>query len=151
MSSRFGALITLALFLTVHEPAQADDIRLAMQAANAEFLAAFNAPNPAGFPSLYTADAILLFQGAPPVTGPEAIKQFWESRIKAGARDHTFEIIETEADGKYAYQLTKSSVQFDAKAGTKTLISGYTVRVFERQSDGTWKVKVHMFNRSDTP
>ena len=71
------------------------------------------------------------------MTGPEAIKQFWESQIKAGAKDHTFEMIETEADSKYACQATKSSVQFDAKAGTKTLISGYTVRVSERQSDGT--------------
>jgi len=53
----------------------------------------------AAFPALYTEDAILIFHGAPPIVGPEAIKRFWESRISAGARDHTSEIIETWADG----------------------------------------------------
>lgn len=57
--------------------ARADDIRPAMEAANAQFLAAFNTPNPSAFPSLYTKDSVLSFQSAPPITGPEAIKQFW--------------------------------------------------------------------------
>src|ERR1700680_348011 len=140
---RTGAAILPLLVFAV--PVWADDVRLAMEAANAQFLAAFNTPNPAGFASLYTADSILLFQGAPALTGPEAIKQFWDSRIKAGAKDHTFEIIETGADGKFAYQVTKSSVQLVKDTGEKTLISGYSVRIFEKQSDGTWKTKVHTF------
>jgi hypothetical protein len=31
--------------------------------------------------------------------------------------------------------------------GEKTLISGHTVRIFEKQGDGTWKTKIHMYNR----
>jgi uncharacterized protein (TIGR02246 family) len=122
-----------------------------MEAANAQFLTAFNTPDPASFLSLYTPDSILLFQGAPIMAGPEAIKQFWESRIRAGAKDHTFEIIETGADGKFSYQVTKSSVQLVRETGEKTLISGFTVRVFEKQSDGAWKTKVHMFYRANAP
>ena len=68
-------------------------------------------PDAAAFPALYTEDAILIFHSAPPIVGPEAIKRFWESRISAGARDHTFEIVETWADGKLAYQLSKAGVQ----------------------------------------
>jgi ketosteroid isomerase-like protein len=128
--------------------AQAEDLRAAMEAANVQFLRAFNMPDPSGFPALYTSDAILLFGGAPPITGPEAIGRFWESRIRAGVRDHTFEIIETGADGKYAYQVSRSNVQLVQETGEKTLSSGHTVRVFERQSDGAWKVKIHMFNFS---
>jgi len=146
MNSKHLAGAAILALLVSAAPASADDVRLAMEAANAQFLAAFNTPNPAGFPSLYTPDSILLFQGAPAMTGPEAIKQFWESRIKAGVRDHTFEIIETGADGKFAYQVTKSSVQLVGATGEKTPSSGYTVRVFEKQSDGSWKAKVHMFN-----
>jgi ketosteroid isomerase-like protein len=127
--------------------ASADDIRPAMEAANAQFLAAFNTPNPPAFLPLYTADAILFFQGAAPVTGPEAIKQFWESRIKMGVRDHTFDIIETWADGNYAYQTTRTTVQLVRDNGEKILISGHTVRIFQKQGDGTWKAKIHMYNR----
>jgi uncharacterized protein (TIGR02246 family) len=131
--------------------ARADDIRPAMEAANAQFLAAFNTPNPSAFPELYTKDSVLFFQGVPPITGPEAIKQFWESRIKLGVRDHTFDIIETGADGKYAYQVTKNTVQLVRDTGEKTLTAGHTVRIFEKQNDGTWKIKIHMFNRPDVP
>jgi ketosteroid isomerase-like protein len=151
MTSKCRTFVALLPLLVFAGSGQADDIRPAMEAANAQFLAAFNTPNPAAFVSLYTGDSILLFQGAPPVTGPEAIKQFWESRIKIGAKDHTFEIIETGADGKYAYQVSKSTVQLVRETGEKTLISGHTVRVFERQSDGSWKTKVHMFNRPNAP
>jgi len=139
-------LLTLTAFAT-----RADDIRSAMEEANARFLEAFNQPNPTSFLSLYTPDAILLFQGSPLQSGPEAIMKFWESRIKAGAKDHTFEIINTWADQKYAFQVAKSGVQLIQPSGEKTVISGYSVRIFEKQDDGTWKAKVHMFNRQGSP
>jgi ketosteroid isomerase-like protein len=145
------SIVATLPLLALANASRADDIRPAMEAANAQFLAAFNTPSPSAFLPLYTADSVLFFQGAPPVTGPEAIKQFWESRIKLGIRDHTFEIIETGADGKYAFQVSKATVQLVRENGEKTLIAGHTVRIFEKQSDGTWKVKTHMYNRPSVP
>jgi uncharacterized protein (TIGR02246 family) len=152
MSNRRRGCIALLMLLTSAAcTARADELRDAMERANAQFLEAFNRPNPAGFAALYTPDAVLLFGGLPPKTGPEAITQFWDSRIKAGARDHTFEIVNAWADGNYAFQLAKAGVQVVPPTGDKIAISGYTVRIFERQSDGTWKAKVHMFNRQGGP
>jgi ketosteroid isomerase-like protein len=145
------AILAMLPPLLVGGVTRADDVRPAMESANAQFPAAFNTPNPAAFLPLYTKDAVLYFQGAAPVTGPEAIKQFWESRIKLGIRDHTFDIIEMGADGNYAYQVTRSTVQLVRDNGEKTLIIGHTVRIFEKQSDGTWKAKVHMYNRLGAP
>lgn len=144
-------VVAILLPLVLGKAALADDIRPAMETANVQFLAAFNKPNPTAFLPLYTKDSVLYFQGAPPVTGPEAIKQFWESRIKLGVRDHTFEIIEAGADGKYAYQVSKATVQLVRDTGEKTLSAGYTVRIFEKQNDGTWKTKIHIFNRPNAP
>jgi uncharacterized protein (TIGR02246 family) len=138
--------VTLPL-LVLGNAVRAEDIRSAMEAANAQFLKAFNTPDPAAFVPQYTADAVLFFQGSPPVTGPEAIRQFWEQRIKFGIRDHTYDIIETGSDGRYAWQVSKATVQLMHDNGEKTLSVGNTVRIFEKQSDGTWKTKVHMFNR----
>jgi uncharacterized protein (TIGR02246 family) len=146
-ASLLFALAAILPMLILEKLARADDVRPAMEAANAQFLAAFNMPNPSAFLPLYTADAVLFFQGSPPVKGPEAIKQFWESRIKIGARDHTFDIIETGADGNYAYQVTRTTIQLMRDNGEKTLLSGHTLRIFEKQSDGTWKAKIHMYNR----
>ena len=150
MKGQRWALVTLLLLVLV-VPAWGEDIRLAMEAVNARFLAAFNTPNTSIFPALYTEDATLIFHGVPPIVGPEAIKRFWESRISAGARNHTFDIIETWADGKFAYQLSKTGVELVRPTGEKTLISGHTLRVFEMQGDGTWKIKVHMFNILSAP
>jgi ketosteroid isomerase-like protein len=144
-----AAILPLVVFTAF--VARAENFRSKMEMANAQFLEAFNRPNPAGFLSLYTDDSVLLFQGAPVITGPAGIKQFWESRIKAGAKHHTFDIINAWAEDKYAYQIATASVQLMPETGEKVLISGYTVRVFEKQDDGTWKVKVHMFNRQGVP
>jgi uncharacterized protein (TIGR02246 family) len=145
------AIVATLPLLAPGKVARAEDIRPAMETANAKFLAAFNTPNPSAFLALYTKDSVLFFQGAPPVTGPEAIKQFWESRIKLGVRDHTFDIIEAGVDGKYAFQVAKATVQLVRDTGEKTLTAGHTVRIFEKQSDGTWKTKIHMFNRPSAP
>jgi len=150
VSFMLGIVAILPLLL-LDRAARADDIRPAMETANAQFLAAFNTPNPSGFLPLYTTDAMLFFQGAPPVTGSDAIKQFWESRINLGIRNHTFDIIETGADGKYAFQVNRTSVQLVRDNGEKTVISGHSVRIFEKQSDGTWKTRIHMFNRPNVP
>lgn len=129
-------------------PVMAADLRSAMEADNARWLSAFNTPTPAAFPAMYTKDALLLPPGVQPVTGgPEAIKQFWESRIKAGLKDHSFEIVSVYEDGKYAYQVAKWTVVLIKDTGEKTPFSGNTVRIFERQTDGTWLTKIHMYNR----
>ena len=148
-SSVFAATLTLLMLAAF--AARADDIRSAMEEANARFLEAFNRPNPASFLGLYTPDAIVLFQGSPLQSGREAIMKFWESRINAGAKDHTFEIIDAWADGKYAFQVAKAGVQLIPLSGEKTVITGYSVRILEKQDDGTWKTKVHMFNRQGNP
>src|SRR5262249_11818846 len=146
-----GCIALLILLASVTCAARAEDLRAAMERANAAFLEAFNRPNPAGFAALYTPDAVLLFSGLPPKSGPEAITQFWESRIKAGARDHTFEIVDAWADGKYAFQIAKGGGRLVPATGGAITISGYTVRIFEKQSDGTWKAKIHAFNRQEAP
>jgi uncharacterized protein (TIGR02246 family) len=140
---------SLVLLVVPTVSASAEELLSAMKEANAQFLNAFNRPDPAAFAGLYTPDAVLLFQGVPPKIGPDAIAQFWESRIKAGAKNHTFEIINAWADGKYAYQIAKAGVVLISQSGERITISGYTVRIFERQDDGTWKAKLHMFNRQD--
>jgi uncharacterized protein (TIGR02246 family) len=146
MRTAFSKIVVMIVLLASSPPVRADDLRAAMEAANADWLTAFNTPNPAAFPGLYTSDAVLLFQGSPPVKGPEDIGQFWASRIKLGVRDHGFEILDVRADGKYAYQWARASAVLAKSTGERIMLGGNTLRVFERQADGTWKTRIHMFN-----
>ena len=125
---------------------RADDLRAAMAASNQQWLDAFNKPNVSAFPAMYTEDAILIPGGmAPAQTGPEAITKFWEGAIKAGFKDHTFEIVETRADGNLAYMLSTWTVKQVNSGGEVSNMTGHTVRVLAKQNDGTWKTKLHMF------
>lgn len=128
--------------------AGAEDLRAAMEADNARWLAAFNGGNPAAFATMYTKDAVVLPPGAPPVTGgPEAIVSFWKGVIARGLKDHTFEVVSVAQDGRYAYQVARWTVVLAKDTGERIALSGNTVRVYERQSDGTWLTKVHIYNR----
>ena len=126
---------------------QAEDLRAVMEADNARWLEAYNTNNPAAFPAMYTADAVLLPPGGEPVHGRQAIGQFWENRLKAGNRkNHTFEIVAIQQDEKLAYQIAEWTVLVATATGETTKASGNTVRIFERELGGEWLTKVHIFN-----
>lgn len=139
---------TLALLALAAAPARTDDLRSAMEADNARWLAAFNQPDPAAFTGQYTPDAQLLPPGAQPVTGGgEAIRQFFEAAIRRGVKEHTFEILDTAQDGRQAYQVAKWTAVLVKDGGERVPLSGNTVRLLERQADGRWLTKVHIYTR----
>jgi uncharacterized protein (TIGR02246 family) len=141
------SMVVVALCVTT-APASATDLRVAIEADNARWNEAFNMPDPQAFPAMYTSDALLLPPGRTPVDGgPEAIRQFWEGAIARGAKEHAFEIVSTHEDGRYAYQVARWSVVLVKEDGERTPLTGNTVRIYERQDDGRWLTKVHMYNR----
>jgi uncharacterized protein (TIGR02246 family) len=147
MKARYALYGVALIVLTVVGSARAEDLREVMEADNALWLAAYNTNTPAAFPPMYTEDAVVLPPGAQPINGRQAIRQFWEDRLKPGNRkDHTFEIVSLQQDGKYAYQVARWTLNIINKTGEPTKVSGNTVRIFERQPDGAWLTKVHIFN-----
>jgi uncharacterized protein (TIGR02246 family) len=141
------ALGAVLVMLTAVGTARADDLRAAMEADNARWLAAYNTNTPAAFPAMYTDDAVVLPPGSEPVSGRQAIGRFWEDRLKPGNRnDHTFDIVSLRQDGQYAYQVARWTLNVMNKAGEPTKVSGNTVRIFQHQPDGAWLAEVHIFN-----
>ncbi|MCS3891009.1 uncharacterized protein (TIGR02246 family) [Bradyrhizobium japonicum USDA 38] len=151
MSAKSLVFALLLPLLMWGSSARADDLRTAMEVSNQQWLNAFNTPNTAAFPAMYTDDAILVPGGSPVAIGPEAIKQFWEGAIKAGFKDHTFEIIETRADGNLAYLLSSWTVNQVKSGGEVRAMSGHTLRVLLKQADGNWKTKAHTFIPQNPP
>jgi ketosteroid isomerase-like protein len=118
-----------------------------MEAANATFLAAYNSQNGMAFKGMYTPDAMLLPPSTQPVVGADAIGAFWTDRIKDGKRkNHTFAIVSVWADGQYAYQVSRYTVDVVNDKGETAQAAGNTVRIFEKQPDGRWLTKLHIFN-----
>jgi ketosteroid isomerase-like protein len=125
--------------------AGADPLADEISSAAAKWDAAINNADFDALLPLYTADGRLMPPGAQPVTGPLAIRDFFAGRGRS-VRHHKVELVDVLPSGNYAYTTSHftATLVVNEKA---TPISGSTVRLLERQPDGQWKIKSHIFVR----
>jgi len=125
--------------------AGADPLADEISSAAAKWDAAINNADFDALLPLYTADGRLMPPGAQPVTGPLAIRDFFAGRGRS-VRHHKVELVDVFPSGNYAYTTSHftATLVVNEKA---TPISGSTVRLLERQPDGQWKIKSHIFVR----
>jgi uncharacterized protein (TIGR02246 family) len=116
-----------------------------MEENNSRWLQAYNNQDAEVLGSMYAHDATLIAAGSQPIRGAKEIEAYWVEDVK-GYRDHTWEILETRGEGNLAYQVAEWTV---AERSGGQQYSGNTVRVLERQPDGNWLTKVHMFSVHD--
>jgi uncharacterized protein (TIGR02246 family) len=124
----------------------ARDFAAEMDAENGRWLAVYNRRDAQGLGLLYTPDAVIVPQGGPPIKGRTAIVQFWFEMLKNGFLNPTLEIVDLQQEGRLAYQTCRWTVLKPKENGSAKLLSGNTLRIFERQRDGRWLIKVQMSN-----
>ena len=137
--------LSFALVLIVSHASQAlaDPLADKVTSMNAQWDAAINNADFDALLPLYTADGRLMPPGAQPVTGPLAIRDFFAGRGRS-VRNHKLELVDVLPIENYAYTTSHftATLMVNEKA---TPISGSTVRLLERQPDGQWKIKSHIF------
>jgi uncharacterized protein (TIGR02246 family) len=138
-------LIALFLMFGVVGHARGDPLADEMVVLNARWDAAINDPSPDALLPMYTDDARLMPPGGQPLTGPAAIRNFFAAR-GTSVRNHKLQLVEMLAIGNYAY-VTSQFTALLVKSGETTALSGSTVKLYERQPDGQWKIKSHIFVR----
>jgi ketosteroid isomerase-like protein len=141
------SLVSFALLLVISCVARAwaDPLADEMTTMNDRWDAAINNADFDALLPMYTADARLIPPGAKPVTGPMAIRNFFAGRGRS-VSNHRLELVNVLPIENYAYVTSHftATLVVNEKA---TPISGSTVRLLERQSDGRWKMKSHIFVR----
>ena len=125
--------------------AWADPLTEDMMKLNAQWDAAINDPNFDALLPMYAADASLMPPGSVPVSGPTAIRDFFAKR-GTSVRNHKLELVQIVPMDKYAY-VTSCFKALLVKGEETTILSGSTVKLYEHQSNGEWKVKSHIFVR----
>jgi len=143
MSKTFSVVLVLLLATIGHvwaEPLTADMMKL-----NAQWDAAINDSNFDALLPMYAADASLMPPGAAPVSGPTAIRDFFAKR-GTSVRNHKLELVEILQMGDYAYVTSRFKASL-VKGEETTMLSGSTVKLYQHQSNGEWKVKSHIFVR----
>ncbi|WFU15912.1 DUF4440 domain-containing protein [Bradyrhizobium sp. CB3481] len=139
----YAVLLILVCACVGH--ARADQLANEISSVAAKWDAAINDADFDALLPLYTADSRLMPPGARPVTGPLAIRDFFAGRGRS-VRNHKVELVDVLPVGNYAYTTSHftATLVMNEKAAP---ISGSTVRLLERQADGQWKIKSHMFVR----
>jgi ketosteroid isomerase-like protein len=138
--------LALLLLLGVASPARADQLSDDMATLNARWDAAINGADFDALLPMYSSDAELMPPGTRPVTGSVAIRSFFAAR-GTSVRDHHLQLASVVAFGNYAYTTSRVTATFVKDGSEPATIAGSTVRLLERQDNGTWKIKSHMFLR----
>lgn len=140
------ALVIFALVAQVPGGVEADEVRKAVEAANAEWVAAFNRGDAIAVAALYTEGATLMPPNIEMVRGRQGIQEFWQGAIQRGLKDAVLTTVEVQADGNTAYEIGRVSLTVHAKdQAPKPILSKYVV-VWKRQADGSWKLHVDIWN-----
>jgi len=120
------------------------EMREVIVAANDKFMTAFNSGDTAGVAALYSQDAKVLPPNSDFVTGREAIQGFWQAVQGMGIKKVKMEIVEVEACGDMAYEVSRFTL-FGADG--QELDKGKYIVIWKQEA-GEWKLHRDIFNSS---
>jgi uncharacterized protein (TIGR02246 family) len=121
------------------------ETRQAIEKMNPEFLDAYNRGDAAAIAALYAEDCAVLAPNQPTVRGRQAIETLWKGIIEQIGGTHSIETVEMADAGDLAYQWATYSL-----GGGEVSDVGKFVEIYNRQADGSWKIRLTIFN-SDNP
>jgi uncharacterized protein (TIGR02246 family) len=135
-------IVLFIALLCVMSTARADSARSGIEAANAEFSAAFSRGDAAALASLYTADGQILPANSPPIRGTEAVRKFWQGAIDSGVATVTLKTVEVHGHGTTATEVGEYELH---DKGGKVLDQGKYIVIW-RHAGAKWMLMRDMFS-----
>jgi ketosteroid isomerase-like protein len=141
-----AAAFALCLLTVAPVGSFAGDPKSDVSAAYAAFDAAFNKGDAKALAALYLPNAEVLPPTHEVASGPAAIEKFFAGLHANGVTDHKLEVIDAGGDDKVVYGSANWSAKGKDKDGKPATFSGIATHVFERQADGSLKLRLHTLN-----
>lgn len=128
------------------QPTAAEDIA-AIAEFNERYLKAINDEDIAALSDLTTEYHILTPPNGPPIVGKAANDAINSQSFAELDVNETWTPLETQVAGDWAYQRGTYNLVTTPKAGGEArAISGYFLRIYQRQPNGEWRMTRDMFN-----
>lgn len=124
--------------------AQADDTS-AINALSNHWDVAVNKGDTAQLASLYADDAIMIPPSSEILSDRDAIKGYWETLREVGIGAYEVHTIDLRVEGDKAYQVAVWEAARPVE-GNVIRFEGNMSSVYERQKDGSWKIKLQSWN-----
>lgn len=136
----------LSLSLVAWSPAKADPVTDQVKSAYSAWDAAFNKADAKAVAAFYTDNAIFLPATHDVIKGPVGVEKFFGGLFGMGVTGHKLELIEAQGDGNLLFGTAKWSAKGKDASGADQPWAGTATHVFEKQPDGSLKVRLHTFN-----
>jgi ketosteroid isomerase-like protein len=136
----------VAFLVGAAAPAFAADAKKDVTDAYAAWDAAFNKQDTKALGATYAANAELLPPTHTVVKGREEIEKVFAGFFANGVTDHKLQLIDAGGDDKVMFGTANWSAKGKGKDGSPQNLGGLATHIFERQSDGSLKLRVHTFN-----
>ncbi len=131
-----------ALLLLVAVGSAMADMKDDVAAAYKAWDAAFNKADAKAVAAFYQSDAKVLPPSHTVVNGPAEIEKFFAGFFANGVKDHALKLIEAGGTDKMGY----GTANWSAAAKDGKSLGGIATHIFERQADGSLKLKIHTLN-----
>ena len=141
LASIAAALVTFALV-----PAAFADPAADVKAAYAAWDEAFNKGDAKAVAAFYTDDAVFLPATHDVIKGPSGVENFFAPLFKMGVTGHKLELIDVSGEGDVIFGAAKWSADGKDQAGKDQPWGGVATHVFQKQPDGSYKLRLHTFN-----
>jgi uncharacterized protein (TIGR02246 family) len=142
------ALATIGFGLIVSSTTWAADTdpKTTVESLNTSWNQALNSGDAKALANLYAENAILSPGNGQVLTGRAEIEKLFQSFVDAGVHNHTLEIVTVGGNDKMLYQVAKWNANSAEKDGRKPSFGGITTSIFERDSNGRWVARSHVWN-----
>jgi ketosteroid isomerase-like protein len=121
------------------------DIRNAIQKINAEFAELYELRDATGIAAAYVENGAILAPNRNTHHGRLALEDFWRGFFDEIGGTARIEPVEIAGAGDLAYQWATYFLEGGAEPD-----AGKFVEIYKRQADGSWKIRLTIFN-SDNP
>jgi uncharacterized protein (TIGR02246 family) len=148
---RSVVLVLLAGLVAFASPTRAEDVKAAIEAANAKMEKDYAAGDAKAIAEAYTEDGVMLPPDATVVKGRDAIAKLWKSWIDQGLKNLKLKSTDIEASGDIAYEVGDFSLDVPGEDGSMTPAPGNYVVVWKKGADGAWQLKVDTWNDAPAP
>jgi ketosteroid isomerase-like protein len=117
-----------------------------VKAAYASWDQAFSKGDAKAIAAFYSDDAIFLPPSHDVIRGPAGVEKFFVGLFNMGVTGHKLELIEEHGGGNLLFGAAKWSANGKDASGKDQPWGGVATHIFERQNNGSLKIKLHTFN-----
>lgn len=143
-----AAVLALLTFVALPLAARAESAQSEVTAAYQAWDKAFNTGDAKQVAAFYTEDAVFLPPTHDVLKGPAGVETFFAGLFANGVTGHKLEVVEVEGDAgdEVVVAAAKWSAQGKDASGNPATFGGIATHVFEKQADGSLKLRLHTFN-----